>query len=115
MNASALRQKFLALAGNLKRATVTVPELGTVTVRELDGHARASIETAMLKKENDGLWKLTLIARSVIDPDTGLVVFDDADLDALGKLPARVLDPLFVAAFKLSGMGEAGVEDAQGN
>lgn len=111
---SDLRKRMLALSGNLARLVVTVPELGDVTVQELDGHARGAIETEMLRKEKSA-WKLMLVARSVIDPASGLPVFDDADLDSLGKLPARVLDPIFEAAFKLSGMGSDAIEGAKGN
>lgn len=111
---SDLRKKMLALAGNLERLVVTVPELGEVTVRELDGHARGAIETEMLKKEKSA-WKLMLVARSVIDPANGQVLFDDADMEALGKLPARVLDPIFEAAFRLSRMGSDAIDEAKGN
>jgi hypothetical protein len=109
-----IRSRFLSLAGNLERKTILVPELGEVVVQELDGHGRASIESAMFARKDDS-WKLLLICRSVIDPGSNLPVFTDRDVDQLGRLPARVLDPIFETAFRLSRMGATAVEEAEGN
>lgn len=114
-SASEIRGRFLALTGKLERRTITVPELGEVTVRELDGHARCRIEQAMIREETRESWRLLLISAAVIDPATDLQVFDDADIAALGKLPARVLDPIYEEAFLLARLGERAVEDAEKN
>ena len=116
MSGADIRSRFLASRGNLKRQVVNVPDLGEVTVQELTAAARASIEELMFRdKVNAGQWKLALVVRSVVDAETGVPVFADEDIKGLGELPARTIDPLFRAAFKLSGMGEDGVEEAQGN
>jgi len=116
MSGADIRSRFLAARGTLKRVVVNVPELGEVTVQELTAAQRASIEELMFRdKGNERQWKLALVVRSVVDPENFLPVFEDNDIKGLGELPARTIDPIFRVAFKLSGMGEDGVEEAQGN
>lgn len=113
---SELRNRFFALKGKLKRETVNDPDLGEVVVQELDAAHRALIEEMMFRKDGDeARWKLALVAFSILDPVTGNVVFGRADLDALGKLPARAMDRIFHVAFRLSGFGADAIEKAEGN
>lgn len=114
---SAIRKAVLALKGNRRTAVVTVRDVGELHVRELTAADRAHIEELMFRAGEDksGAWKLVLVARSLYDPVTQAAVFDDADLEHLGELPARVMDPVFAAAYKLSGLGPEAVEEAKGN
>jgi hypothetical protein len=111
-----LRESLFALAGSLKQATVDVPGIGSVVVRELDGYGRAEIEHAMVERKDDpARWRLLLVARSVYNPETNALVFSDADVPKLGRLPWHVLEPVFAAAFRLSGMAPDDIEEAKGN
>lgn len=113
---SEIRSRFFALKGKLKRETVSDPDLGEFVVQELDAAHRAIIEEMMFRKDGDeAKWKLALVAFSIVDPVTGNVVFDRADLDQLGKLPACVMDRAFHVAFRLSGFGADAIEKAEGN
>lgn len=111
---SDLRNRFLSLAGKLQRIKVTVPELGEVTVQELDGGSRAIVEDAMFRRK-DGYWRPLLVVLSVWDEDADKPAFTEADVDDLQRLPSRILDPIFHAAFKLSGMGADAAEEAEKN
>jgi hypothetical protein len=105
----------MRLAGQLERQIVHVPDLGDVMVQELDAGARASIEAAMMSPEHREQWKLMLLAFSIVDPETMERPFDLADLDQIARLPARIVDPIFTAAFRLSRMGADAVEEAEKN
>ena len=80
-------------------------ELGTVTVRELDGHARASIENAMLKKEKDDASKerLDKLREDLADKSAALDELNKrweaerASLNRIGDLKTK-LDALRIEA-----------------
>lgn len=55
-----------------------------------------------------------LLVRSLCD-EGGKRLFDDDDADALGELPASILDPLFAVAQKLSGIGKSDIAELLGN
>jgi hypothetical protein len=55
-----------------------------------------------------------LLVRCICDAD-GKRLFADGDVEQVAGLPARVIDPLFEVAQRLSGMGAKDVESMTGN
>lgn len=113
---SSLKGKLLALRVPVE--TITLPELGgdVVHVYGLSGVERDAFESSMTvqrgKKRETNLANIrarfvVLVAR---DAD-GRRIFDDADVQQVGNLPASVLDRIFDLGRKLSGMTEADVEE----
>lgn len=103
----------------LPREAVDVPELGeTFTVQGMSGAARDAFESSLLITSANGKkrtistanLRAKLLARSLIDPETGQLLFTDTDVDALGAVRADVLDRLFSVAQRLSGLSDKDVE-----
>ena len=104
------KAKFLAASPAPETEVVNVPGFGDVTVRALTGDEYDRFEAACSAKGPDGKAeykadRATLVRLSVIDPETGLHVFDDADIPALRAEPAKVLIPISKAAYRLCGVG----------
>ena len=99
---------------------VPVPEWGgTVRVRSLSGKERDAFEASLREQRgketvtNTENVRAKLVARSLIDPETGERMFTDQQINALGGKNAAVLDRLYDVAAELSGMSESG--DLAGN
>jgi hypothetical protein len=95
------KAKFLA--PKLETETVDVPGFGPVTVRALTGTDYDRFEAACRGGQAD---RALLTRLAAVDPETGLHLFGDDDLPALGKLPVKAIEPLCKAAFRLCGVGE---------
>jgi hypothetical protein len=97
-----------------------VPEWGgTVRLRSLSGRDRDLFD-ASIRERHGGELVATfdnitakLVARSIIDPDTGERVFSDEQIAKLGEKNAAVLNRLYDIAARLSGM--RGQEAMAGN
>lgn len=103
---------------------VVVPEWGgTVRLRSLSGEERDRFDKASVRVTGKGKaetrevviegLKARLVAMSAVD-DAGNRIFTDAQVAALGKKNAAVLDRLFVVAQRLSGLTNADVEELAG-
>ena len=100
---------------------------GTVKVRGLTGTERDAFEASCqrIMPVRDGRGKemvpvldnirAKLIVKCVLDPDDDTRLFSDQDANALGEKSGKVLDRLYDAAAKLSGISEADVEDLAKN
>jgi hypothetical protein len=118
---SALRDSLLSLAASLPREAVELPGLGTFTVRGLSGTERDAFESSLFVQSANGKRRIftatniraKLVVYSVIDPETGERVFSDSDADQLGKIPAKVIDPLYATAQRLSGLRDDDVEELE--
>ena len=56
-----------------------------------------------------------LVARSLIDEETGSRMFGDDEIDELGQLPTSVLDRMTKDALEVNGMSAEDIEEAVGN
>lgn len=107
----------------LPHVDVEVPEWGgTVRIRSLNGRERDEMEAAVIVYDEHGREgrdltniRSKLIAKCVINPDTGERMFTDAQAHALGELSAAALERLFDAINSISGMGDGAVEEAVAN
>ena len=115
---SLTREQILA-AVDQKIEAVDVPEWGgTVYVRNLTGKRRDQFERSRYRVVGKGTDKdvevvtentrASLLAMTVCDKD-GVLVFTEADIEALGEKNGAVLDRLFDVAQRLSGMRPADI------
>lgn len=105
---------------------VSVPEWGgMVRVSMMTAIDRDAWEESCVKTERgkDGKEKQAanlsnirarLVARCVIDPESGARMFSDAEADALGKQSSKVIALLFDAAQRLNALTDADVKELQG-
>lgn len=88
-----------------------------VAVRELTGADRDWYEREIIEVEPDGTVRVAtpnararILVRSIVDPDSGDLVFTEKDADTLGRKSNRVLDRLFTEVMSISNVQE-GMED----
>lgn len=113
---SITRDQLLGLS--IEHGRVTVPELGgEVRIRTLTGEdfdrARKSWQGKGGAVDENGL-AARFVVVGVCD-DEGKPLFTDRDLDAVNRLPSRVLMRLFRAVQDHNGLGQADAEEAVGN
>jgi hypothetical protein len=103
----------------LKTEDIEIPELEeTIRLRELTGTERDRYEGEIVgdgTTRNFENVRAGMVARSIIDPETGERVFHDADIPVIGKWPASVLDKLFTVCQRLSGLRGEDLEDLRKN
>lgn len=120
-----LRDKILA-ARDLKAELMEIPEWGvSVEVRGMSADARAefmqsSFENGLTGEDVDQT-KMVLsmisifpkfVRDGVYDPETGLRVFEEGDLDALKAKNGEVLQRIAFKVIELSGLDEKAVDKA---
>lgn len=117
-----LNKQAILQVVDLATEEVEVPEWGgSVLVRGMTGTERDLFETeivllrdgkkAELVRENI---RAKLVARCIVD-DEGERVFEDADIQALGKKSASALDRIFSVAQRLSGITKEDAEELAKN
>ena len=106
-----------ASAATLPRETVHVPELGgDVLVQGMSGLQRDAWEKSLIvgrgkrRDVNTENVRARLAARCLIHED-GTRMFNDGEAVLLGRLPASVLQPIFAAAQRLSGVSDEDVDE----
>lgn len=112
-----LTKEQILAANDRRTIEVQVPEWGdTVRLAVMSGTERESFEREWTNSEEKLIphYKLKMLRRCLVD-DNGDAMFTDADLDALGKKNAMVLDRLFTECMKLNGFQKDSVEEAAKN
>lgn len=114
------RDEILARSGKLKVERVRVPEFGgDVLVRELTARQRDEFDESNIKGRGKNMqvvlknMRAKLVARSVVDED-GRQVFTEADIEAMGELPAAGLEKIFAVAQRLNGITQEDVDELAG-
>jgi len=109
------KEQFFKTAARLQTATVDVPELGAVTVRELNTAQRGQLEANMQSDENATLASIRpwVVSMSVMNGE-GLM-FTAADIPTIGELPSSVTSPIFDRVIELSGYSAADRADLEKN
>jgi hypothetical protein len=109
-----LTKEQILKASDLKSETIEVPEWGgSVNIRTLTGAERDAFEqTMVIKKGKTNLVNIRarLCAVTIVD-DAGNLVFDDKDIEDLGKKSGAALDRVFAVAQRLNGFGDKDIED----
>jgi len=119
--AHATKDAILALAGSTQIERIEVAELSNpIYIRGLSARERDSFEASCMngKGKARGLnmdnVRARLLVRSICT-ETGERLFQDHEADALGSVPAAVVDRLFTVAQRLSGLSTNDVEELAGN
>lgn len=113
------REEILAV-DDQKYEDVAVPEWGgTIKVRGLTGAQRDDFEAKSVvghgakQRINTRNLRVRLIAACVIDPDTGLPLFQQADVIKLGEKSALALERVFGVCQRLSGLTDDDVKELE--
>ena len=120
-----LSRDAILAAPDIETEDVHVPEWGgTVRVRGLTAKQRDTFEAGLLVTKGQGRnatqavslanARARLVALSVVDAD-GAPLFTTADLFALGEKSGAAIDRVFAVASRLSGIGDADMEELTGN
>lgn len=105
-------------ASDIKTEVVDVPEWGgAVTVRGLTGRQRDDFEQQLTEQKN-GKSRINMqnararmVQISVVEPDTGALLFTREDVAALGTKSAAALQRVFDVASRLSGLSDSDMEE----
>ncbi len=114
------RESILALAQQLPVESLSLPALGEVHLRGITGAERDAYEQSCIEMRggvrivNMRNARARLLVRSLCD-ESGKRLFADADDEALGGVPAQVLDQMYAVAARLSGLGARDAEELAGN
>ena len=119
-------RELLLSATTVPTETVPVPELGagvTFTLRGMTGEGRDAFElsltalTANQKKRvpDPTNYRAKLLVFSIVDPETGALLFTPNDIADVGKIRGDVLGRLADVAQRLSGLRKEDFEDAEKN
>lgn len=112
-----LTKEQILAADDRRTIELDVPEWGgSVLLAVMSGTERESFEREWTNTEEKLVpqYKLKMLRRCLVD-SAGAAAFTDADLDALGKKNAIVLDRLFTECMKLNGFQKDAVEEAAKN
>lgn len=117
-----LNRDSILNADDIKTIEVDVPEWGgSVVVKMMTGKERDDFEASIVNMKSGGKEVSTanirakLVQKTVIDPETKVLMFSVGDIDALGKKSAAALDRIFAASQKLSKISETDVEELAKN
>lgn len=112
-------------ADDLDYEDVTVPEWKgrTVRIQSMTGTDRDAYDAKSVALKNQGKdvelrlqdFRSKLVAKCMLDPETGERVFSDKQVHKLGRKNSRVIDRLHAIAHRLSGMSKEAKEAAKGN
>ena len=120
-----LTKEAILAAPDLSTERVTVPEWGgDVLVRGLSGTERDAFEQDIVQLRREGKKTVTdtdlhnvrakLVARSIVD-EKGARLFEDGEIEALGRKAALALQRVFEVAQRLSGLTDEDVEELAKN
>jgi hypothetical protein len=92
---------------------IEVPAWGrTVRVREMTVRERTAFEISVYRSKATGMeLRSELVVRTCTDPATGERLFPDGDAPMLAATSAKVLQPLYLAALRLSGLTDEEAQD----
>lgn len=118
------RELLLGAKGRLPREVVEVPELETsFTVQGMSGKERDAFEGSCFATTANGKRRVftsdniraKLLVHSIIDEDTGQLMFTENDIADIGALPGVIVNRLFEVAQRLSGLRNEDVEELAKN
>ena len=114
---SSLKREDILEIQDIEIEEVEVPEWGgTVCVKGMSGLERDAFEASIVQAKGKGTKvnmeniRAKLAAQTLCD-EQGERLFTDADVKLLGKKSAVALQRVFVVAQKLSGIGDADVNE----
>ena len=113
-----LKREEILSKTSLKTKTLTIDEWGgDIIVSEMSGTNRDIWEQALQKRDVVGNIispRAKLIAFTVVD-EKGKRIFNDDDIDSIGKLSSSSLEKICLVAMSLNGLGSDDIEKAKKN
>lgn len=114
----ALTKAQILAKKDLVVSEIEVPEWeGTVRVSTMMGYARDRFEALITKAngstDNDNI-RAKLVAACIVD-DKGELMFNENDIETLGKKSCKALDRIFAEAKRINGLGATEVDDLAKN
>lgn len=117
-----LNHSEILSADDLKTEDVAVPEWGgTVRIKALTGTERDEFEQSLMEVKKDGSVKsqranvrARLVAKVIVN-EAGELIFNNADIPALGRKSAAALDRVATAAQRLNAFSDADIEELAEN
>lgn len=117
-----LNHSDILAADDLKTEDVAVPEWGgTVRIKALTGTERDEFEQSLMEVKKDGSVKsqranvrARLVAKVIVN-EAGELIFNNADIPALGRKSAAALDRVATAAQRLNAFSDADIEELAEN
>ena len=120
-----LKREQILSANDISIERVDVPEWGTdpddsfVFVKNMSGTERDAFEASVIqqrgkKTQIDTENIRAKLASLTICDESGVRIFTDADVRALGKKSAIALNRVFLVAQRLSGIGEEAITELTG-
>lgn len=101
-----------------KTKEIDVPEWGgKVLVTTMSGFARDRFEASIMGKQggmNTSNIRAKLVAACLVD-EKGTLLFNEQDIEKLGKKSCKALDRIFAEAQLLNGIGNAEIEELAKN
>lgn len=109
-----LSREDILSKNDLKREVVSVPEWsGDICVSEMTAAARDEWEQAIISKDDGGRIvnpRAKLVAATVIDPDSGKLLFTESDILALSRLSAKAIDRITDVAQRINGLSSQAID-----
>lgn len=102
------------------REVVTLRNGLDVMVCEMSGHDRTAIDYIVVKGENGEanpkreLFRAMLVVACTCN-ECGDRMFAASDMDAVGKMPAGLIEPIVDAAIRVNGLSDKEVDVIEGN
>lgn len=109
------REQFLSKRPRRIRE-IDIPDFGKIRVQELTAYERGKFESRFTAKKAKSVQQVReLIAiESVVDAN-GSRMFTDSDIEALGSVPAHVMEAITKAYHELNSSDDADIEALVGN
>jgi hypothetical protein len=113
------RQKLLNMSNEINIEKVKVKD-DFVYIKEMTGTERDAYEQSLFRMNNNKPTmtmenaRAKLLVKVICDKD-GKRIFKDADINALGSLPAKVLDKLFSKAQSMNGISDDDIDELTKN
>ncbi len=93
--------EFKGVQFGVRVMTAGMREEYELSMFEFEEKPDGGMKTVPLRKDS----KLKLLIKTICDPDTGELLFDDADLETLREYSGNAIQTLFDAATKVNGLG----------
>lgn len=109
-----LREKILA--HKVPESVIETPDGKVLVIGQTVAQRSAyQMRAAGLEDGKEIGWREALVIMSAYDPKSREPLFTWDDADAIGALPASLIEPIVDEAIKLSPSGDSALEEAEGN
>lgn len=109
------KERLLALRAAVPSETVEIPGVGQVEVRGLTAAGRDEWEQRIYSARGRTVKNMRASLVCMCLFEDGKRMFEANEIDAVGEMPAAVVDSLWDVASKLSGLGSKDQEELEKN